>query len=104
MAIGQSPKSLVQTASYICPRYWIVSTERSWASPWTTTAFRECLAKRDAIQRMSGTGRCYDNARMESFSATLKKEKLYKINNERYPMTYIRSIIFRYIMVYYNRR
>lgn len=45
-----------------------------------------------------------DKARMESFFATLKKEKLYKINTERYPMAYIKSIIFRYIMVYYNRQ
>jgi len=44
---------------------------------------------------MSGTGRCYDNARMESFFATLKKEKLYKINTEHYPMAYVKSIIFR---------
>ncbi|MFC3342169.1 IS3 family transposase [Paenibacillus abyssi] len=73
-------------------------------SQFTSQAFRECLAKRGAIQSMSGTGRCYDNARMESFFATLKKEKLYKINTERYPMAYIKSIIFRYIMVYYNRR
>ena len=34
----------------------------------------------DAQQSMSGTGRCYDNARMESFFATLKKEKLYQMN------------------------
>lgn len=27
--------------------------------------FRESLAKNGAIQSMSGTGRCYDNARME---------------------------------------
>ncbi|MNE01630.1 Integrase core domain protein [compost metagenome] len=73
-------------------------------SQFTSHTFRECLAKRDAIQSMSGTGRCYDNARMESFFATLKKEKLYKINTERYPMAYIKSIIFRYIMVYYNRQ
>lgn len=55
-------------------------------------------------QFTSGTGRCYDNARMESFFATLKKEKLYKIKTEHYPMAQIKSIIFRYIMVYYNRR
>lgn len=73
-------------------------------SQFTSHAFRERLAKRGAIQSMSGTGRCYDNARMESFFATLKKEKLYKINTERYPMAYVKSIIFRYIMVYYNRR
>lgn len=73
-------------------------------SQFTSHAFRTCLAKRDAIQSMSGTGRCYDNARMESFFATLKKEKLYKIKTERYPMAYIKSVIFRYIMVYYNRQ
>lgn len=73
-------------------------------SQFTSHAFRECLAKRGAIQSMSSTGRCYDNARMESFFATLKKEKLYKINTERYPMAYMKSIVFRYIMVYYNRR
>lgn len=73
-------------------------------SQFTSQAFRESLAKRGAIQSMSGTGRCYDNARMESFFATLKKEKLYKIKTEHYPMAEIKSIIFRYIMVYYNRR
>uniref|UniRef100_A0A4Y8Q778 Transposase n=1 Tax=Paenibacillus athensensis TaxID=1967502 RepID=A0A4Y8Q778_9BACL len=73
-------------------------------SQFTSQAFRACLAKRGAIQSMSGTGRCYDNARMESFFATLKKEKLYKIKTEQYPMAHIQSIIFRYIMVYYNRR
>ncbi|REE78635.1 integrase-like protein [Paenibacillus taihuensis] len=42
--------------------------------------------------------------RMESFFAALKKEKLYQIKTEHYPMARIKSIIFRYIMVYYNRR
>lgn len=73
-------------------------------SQFTSQAFRASLAKRDAVQSMSGTGRCYDNARMESFFATLKKEKLYKIKTEQYPMAYIKSVIFRYIMIYYNRQ
>ena len=73
-------------------------------SQYTSQAFRKCLAKRGAIQSMSDTGRCYDNARMESFFATLKKEKLYKLKTERYPMAYVKSVIFRYIMVYYNRQ
>jgi putative transposase len=47
-------------------------------SQYTSGAFRDSLAKHGAIQSMSGTGRCYDNARMESFFATLKKEKLYR--------------------------
>lgn len=44
------------------------------------------------------------NAGMESFFATLKKEKLYRINTKRIPMKQVKSIIFRYIMVYYNRQ
>lgn len=73
-------------------------------SQFTSHAFRVQLAKQEAIQSMSGTGRCYDNARMESFFATLKKEKLYQIRTEHYPMAYIKTVIFRYIMVYYNRQ
>jgi hypothetical protein len=30
-----------------------------------------------------GVGRCYDNARMESFFATLKKEKLYQMDTTK---------------------
>jgi hypothetical protein len=41
---------------------------------------------------------------MESFFATLKKEKLYRIRTERMPMTQVKSIVFRYIMTYYNRQ
>ncbi len=52
---------------------------------------------------MSGTGRCYDNARMESFFATLKKEKLYQMNTTALKYEEIRTIIFRYIS-YYNLR
>jgi hypothetical protein len=45
-----------------------------------------------------------DNARMESFFATLKKEKLYRMRTERYPMAYVKTVIFRYVMIYYNRQ
>jgi putative transposase len=73
-------------------------------SQFTSYAFRESLARYGAIQSMSGTGRCYDNARMESFFATLKKEKLYRLRTERYPMSYVKTVIFRYVMIYYNRQ
>lgn len=72
-------------------------------SQFTSAAFRSALSRHGAIQSMSGTGRCYDNARMESFFATLKKEKLYKIQTEQIPMAQVKSIVFRYIMTYYNR-
>lgn len=82
-------------------RGMIIHSDRG--SQYTSYGFRECLARYGAIQSMNGTGRCYDNARMESFFATLKKEKLYRIHTKRYPMAYVKTVIFRYIMVYYNR-
>jgi putative transposase len=63
----------------------------------------DALASAGAIQSMSGTGRCYDNARMESFFATLKKEKPYRIDTTKVTRDQVKSIIFRYIH-YYNRR
>jgi putative transposase len=73
-------------------------------SQYTSHKFRDTLQKYGAIQSMSGTGKCYDNARMESFFATLKKEKLYKIKTELLPMETVKSIIFRWIFAYYNRK
>jgi transposase InsO family protein len=73
-------------------------------SQFTSHEFRASLSKHQAIQSMSGTGRCYDNARMESFFATLKKEKLYRLNTQELPMSTVKSIIFQYIEGYYNHR
>jgi transposase InsO family protein len=72
-------------------------------SQYTSQKFRETLKIHGAIQSMSGSGRCYDNARRESFFATLKKEKLYKIKTDLLPMMTVKSIIFRWIFTYYNR-
>lgn len=43
-------------------------------SQYTSEDFRAALAKQDVSQSLSGVDHCYDNARMESFFATLKKE------------------------------
>ena len=72
-------------------------------SQFTSNLFRNSLNKANAIQSMSSTGRCYDNARMESFFATLKKEKLYKIDTKNMLMAEVKTIVYRYIH-YYNRR
>jgi transposase InsO family protein len=71
-------------------------------SQYTSGLFRKALARYKAIQSMSYTGKCYDNARMESFFATLKKEKLYKLNCKNIPREQVKSMIFRYIEGYYN--
>lgn len=95
----------ISTFENACKRYsasgMIFHSDRG--SQYTSIAFREELTKYGAIQSMSGTGRCYDNARMESFFATLKKEKLYKIKTEFLPKETVKTIIFRYIEIYYNR-
>ena len=72
-------------------------------SQFTSTLFRQALNKFGANQSMSSTGRCYDNARMESFFATLKKEKIYKINTKELNITEVKTIVFRFIY-YYNLR
>ena len=46
---------------------------------------------------------CYDNARMESFFATLKKETLYKMDTTKMTTDEVKSVIYRYIQ-YYNLR
>ena len=46
-------------------------------SQFTSDQFKKILGDYHAVQSMSDVGKCYDNARMESFFATLKKEKLY---------------------------
>lgn len=82
-------------------RGMIVHSDRG--SQYTSHAFREELAAHGAIQSMSGTGRCYDNARMESFWATLKKEKLYRLDTRKMKRERVKSVILRYIC-YYNQR
>jgi putative transposase len=73
-------------------------------SQYTSRLYRQALAEHSAVQSMSGTGRCYDNARMESFFATLKKEYIYKFKTENMSMEIVKSLVFRYIEIYYNRK
>ena len=72
-------------------------------SQYTSEAFRTALREAGLVQSLSGTGHCFDNARMESFFATLKKEKIYRIPAYRLTRDQVKSIVFRYIFVYYNR-
>ena len=71
-------------------------------SQYTSEGFREELAKMKLVQSLSGVNHCYDNARMESFFATLKKEKLYRIPTYRMSREEVKTVIFRYIFGYYN--
>ena len=72
-------------------------------SQFTSRVFRDVLAFYGATQSMSGTGRCYDNARMESFFATLKKGLVYPMDTLQMTAAEVKSAIYRYI-AYYNLR
>lgn len=72
-------------------------------SQYTSEAFREALSKAGVLQSLSGVNHCYDNSRMESFFATLKKELLYRIPTYKMKRDTVKTIIFRYVFAYYNR-
>lgn len=71
-------------------------------SQYTSEEFRKELSKSGVKQSLSGISHCYDNARMESFFATLKKELLYRIPTHRMKRSEVKTIIFRYVFIYYN--
>lgn len=79
----------------------IIHSDRG--SQFTGHTFRAALACHKLIRSMSGAGRRYDNARMESFFDTLKKEKLYRIDTAMMEREEVKSVVFRYIH-YYNLR
>ena len=68
----------------------------------TSDGFRVILAANNLQQSLSGINHCYDNARMESFFATLKKELLYRIPTYRMKMSEVKSWILKYVFTYYN--
>lgn len=80
----------------------IIHSDRG--SQYTSAAYRAEVRRLGMLQSLSGTGHCFDNARMESFFATLKKEKIYQISAHKRPMEEVKSLVFRYVFTYYNRK
>jgi putative transposase len=64
--------------------------------------YRKLLAGKQITCSMSRTGNCYDNAVMESFWATLKKEEVYR--NNYTTRQHAAARIFSYIEMFYNRQ
>ena len=70
-------------------------------SQFGSDAFSRWCKENNFITSMSRRGNCYDNAAMESFFSSLKKEKMRgKIYNTREEL---KAEIFDYIEVFYNR-
>jgi len=70
-------------------------------SQYTSAAYQQQVTQYRMIASMSRTGNCLDNAPMESFWATLKRECADKVFASR---AEARTAIFRYVMGFYNRR
>ena len=70
-------------------------------SQYASGGFQKLLADHGITCSMSGKGNCYDNAAMESFFATLKKELVHQEDYDTRAAA--RRSIFEYIEVFYNR-
>lgn len=64
--------------------------------------YRAVLGSAKIIQSMSRTGQCLDNAPMESFFASLKKELVHQ--SQFKTRAQAKAAIFEYIEVFYNRK
>lgn len=73
-------------------------------SQYTSEAFKNTLKSNGITQSLSGVDHCYDNCRMESFFATLKKELLYRIPAYKMKREEVKLLIFTYIFTYYNQQ
>lgn len=78
----------------------IIHTDRG--GQFMSKKFQDELDSRSVISSMGARGNCYDNARIESFFAILKKELLYRIPWKLRTKEHVISLLFRYIN-YYNR-
>jgi putative transposase len=71
-------------------------------SQYTGDDFQRLLADHGIRCSMSGRGNCFDNACVESFFASLKRERVYR---RRYrSRAEARADLFHYIEVFYNRK
>ena len=71
-------------------------------SQYASKRLRQILRENNITQSMSSKGNCYDNAPVESFFSTLKRElvyrEIYKTREEA------KQSLFEYIEVFYNRQ
>ncbi|MCL1803281.1 MAG: hypothetical protein FWG30_06520 [Eubacteriaceae bacterium] len=69
-----------------------------------TSAVKLRWALSSAFSSLFNIRKGFYNARAESFFAALKKEKLYQINTASLSMETVKSIIWRYLEIYYNKK
>src|SRR5258708_39247060 len=67
---------------------------------YTSYGYQELLMQKGITVSMSRTANCYDNAGMESFFATLKKECVHR--QQFQTRMQARQAIFEYLECFYN--
>ena len=71
-------------------------------SPYASNSYRKQLEDWGIVCSMSRKGNCWDNAPLESFFATLKKELVHRNKYQNYNQA--KASLFYYIEVFYNRK
>lgn len=71
-------------------------------SQYASEAYRSFLKDKNIVPSMSRKGNCYDNAHVESWFASLKKECLYRVNYKN--KKELRGLVFEYIETWYNKK
>ena len=69
---------------------------------YSSMGYRTMLSENGITPSMSAPGCPYDNACMERFFASLKKEQIYRRDFE--DLEDVREAVFRYIELFYNRK
>ena len=106
LSIGRNNStSLVRTAFDLAyaerkPTSLTIHTDRG--TPYTSYTMRNLARKRNIIQSFSHPDRPHDNAVMESFFASLKREELYRVRYKSEPD--FRSSLYRYVHFYNSIR
>ena len=71
-------------------------------SQYASEAYRKFLKNKDIKPSMSRRGNCYDNAYVESWFSSLKKEWIYRKPYSTEEQ--LRALVFEYIEVWYNKK
>jgi transposase InsO family protein len=71
-------------------------------SQYAAEPYRQVLGRHGIKQSMSRKGNCLDNAPMESFFASLKKEHVHHVHFRT--RAEARAAVFEYVEIFYNRQ
>jgi len=71
-------------------------------SQYTSNLYAETSLKLGFIQSMGAVGTCADNARIESFHSTLKRELIYKIPYSTMTRAQVKTLIWEWVETEYN--